>query len=478
MADGGAAAQRHEHINCQPEQFPGLAAAYQRSLPSHEWQAMRAWLTTFYPFQVRWLLEPARRATCTKSRQIGWSHTTSGNGTIWGAFHGELTTVISKGQKESNEVLEKAELHAKVLAQLGSKLAKPVKSNSEEIHFASGGRIIALPSSGGRSFTGNVVIDEYAYHQDRKKVWDAAAAVTMLGDFRLRVISTPNGVGDEFHDLIEGVKTRRMKRWGYHEVTIDDAIAEGYPVDIEECWALAKGDPRIFDQLFRCKFLDNELQYIPSDAVMLCLDKKIQHIDPRTGYGFYAGLDIGETHDRTVIVVVFMDVRGVRWLRWMRSCKRTDFKALERMVAEVMHIFGPHRLCIDATGLGTFEAQRFQAKYGEQRVEAVRFGESSKEVLATSLYNAVTNRTIYLPFQDGSCPDVLKQRALPPGGAEELRDDLTKIKRIITKSGNVRYDAPRTAHGHADSAWALALALHACSAPISGGSSGTLPNLA
>jgi hypothetical protein len=36
----------------------------------------------------------------------------------------------------------------------------------------------------------------------------------------------------------------------------------------------------------------------------------------------------------------------------------------------------------------------------------------------------------------------------------------------VTSAGNVRYDAARTDEGHADSAWALGLALHAANAPI------------
>jgi hypothetical protein len=53
-------------------------------------------------------------------------------------------------------------------------------------------------------------------------------------------------------------------------------------------------------------------------------------------------------------------------------------------------------------------------------------------------------------------------RDIEPRAAERLREDICAIRREITTAGNVRYDAPHTDEGHADAAWALALALHAC----------------
>lgn len=459
-----------EFINTPPDQFPAAAGKYKAVLPPEEWKALESWLTTFYGFQLDWLFEMHRRAAAVKARQIGWSHTTAANAVIWGAYHGELTTVISIGEREALEVLDKASKHASVLTALGSAMARPLSVTKEEIRFASGGRIMALPSSGGRGYTGNLILDEFAYHPNQKKLWDSAVPATNLGGYRVRVVSTPNGTGDDYHQLIDSIEAGATKGYALHKVTIHDAIRYGFPVDLEECWAIAKGDPRLFGQMFECSFLDGELQYIPGEDVAACaeLGEKIpRFVTLRDGgYGFFGGLDIGETHDRTVLIVVFMDRTGKRWVQWQRSCKRTDFRALEAMVAEAFRTFGLRRLCVDTTGLGTFEGQRLKAKYGELVVEAVKFSEQSKEELATHLYTAITKRLLVLAKKDGSVLDLRGQPALPPGAAKEIMDDICKIKRIITAAGNVRYDAPRTAAGHADNAWALGLALHACSLPI------------
>lgn len=417
---------------------------YRSVLPAQEFAALNAWASTFYPFQREWLFEPADYALCNKSRQIGLSHTTSGLGVLWGAFHGELTTIISIGELESTEVLDKAKRHAIVLSKLGSRMAQPVRDNAKELVFASGGRILALPSTGGRSFTGNVFLDEFAYQEHAGAVWDAAAAVTMLGG-RMRVASTPNGVGNDFANLWKKAADPAFG-WARHEIPIQRAIDDGYPVDVQKCWALAKGDPRLFDQLFNCKFLDGEAQYIPTHAIEACSEDVT--IIPGGGE-CYAGLDIGRTSDRTELVIVRKMDDGVRWHQYGEGRKRTSWDDVETLARMAFaHPWNCRRLCVDSSGLGAFPAEELQRKFGRSRIEPVTFTQQVKEDLATSMYTAFVEGTIRIPRSDTM-----------------LRDDLCAIRRIITTAGNVRYDAPHTEEGHADKAWALALALHGCNSP-------------
>lgn len=68
-------------------------------------------------------------------------------------------------------------------------------------------------------------------------------------------------------------------------------------------------------------------------------------------------------------------------------------------------------------------------------------------------YNLRTNfedKTIYIPSE------------------HEIREDLHSVRRIITASNNIRFDADSDeSTGHADRFWALALALYACSTNLS-----------
>lgn len=424
-----------------------MLGRYRQALPRDEFAAFKAWLDCFYLFQREWLLEPARAAICNKARQIGLSHTTGALGVIWGAMHGELTTIISVGQEESNEVLDKARKHAQVLQRLGSRMAMPGrKDNEHTLTFASGGRILAMPSSGGRSFSGNVFLDEFAYQQHAGKVMDAAAAVTML-DGRLRILSTPNGVGNDFEQLWTKVKKGELKGWAKHELSLQRAIDEGYPVDLVHCRdVIAKGDPRLFDQLFCCSFIDSNFQYIPSELFAGCF----ADWPSLPGGQLYAGLDIGETRDRTVLVIIRR--RGNRrQLVHIETHGKTNDELLDSLVKKAIKDYKATLVCADATGIGRFPAQRMAETWG-RRFEGVNFTVNSKEDLATGLYDAVARKELELP------------NSYPWQGIDEmqpLREDVYAIRREVTSSGNVRFVAARSEKGHADRAWALMLALHA-----------------
>jgi len=416
--------------------------ALANALPASEWRAVSLWLGTFYRFQLEWLLDFNRFSLILKSRQIGASHTIAGAAVLWALF-GETTTVISLGQREADEVLDKANKHAQALQSFGSEWARFNRQASQKLEFASGGRILSLPNtSAGRSFSGNVILDEVAYYERPEEVWDGAGGTALHG-YRIRVLSTPNGSGDFWHGLWSDPK--QHKGYTRHAVTLDDAVADGLPVALADCWKLARGDERIFGQLFRCAFLDNALQYLPTEAIDACT------VDDCFAYEgvCYAGMDLGRSNDRTELVIVRRDPDGIRWVQYAESCKRTATADIERLAALAFSpTWNVKRLCIDATGMGTFPAEQLQKRFGRTRVEPVTFTAQSKEDLATGLYSALTDQSVRISSND-----------------KLLRADLFSIRRIVTSAGNVRYDAPQTDEGHGDRAWALALALHACSGP-------------
>lgn len=361
---------------------------------------------------------------------------------------GETTTVLSLGERESAEVLLKAKKHAEVLKRLGAQLPIVTRDSHSEIEFVSGGRVISLPqSSGARSYSSNVILDEIAYYPHAEQAWDGAAGATTHG-FKLRCPSTPNGVGNLFHDLWTNttIKPRR------HEVTIDVAVAQGLRVNWDQLWEKARGDQRVFDQLYRCQFLDADQQYIPTTLINAALEDETAIFDGDA----FGGLDIGRTNDATSLYVVRVDGDGVLWVQSSYESKRipvgeeahTTSDDLDAIVDKAFNEWQMRRLCVDSSGIGAFPAQRMQQAHGRHRVEPVIFTQNSKEDLATTLFQVLTEKRLKIPRED-----------------KALQRDLASIKRIITTAGNVRYDAPRTAEGHGDRAWALALAVHAATQP-------------
>lgn len=413
----------------------------ERALPEREAAPALSWLSTFYGFQQNWLLDAHRFSVLNKCRQIGASHTYAAAGILW-ALLGEETSIVSVGERESTEVLKKVAKHAIVLERLGSAWAKPKAASATRLTLSSGGTIVALPAtSGGRGQSGNMLLDEAAYYQRPEEVWDGAAA-TVLHGYRMRVSSTPNGVGNLFHSIV-----RDHAKLGYrlHQVKLDDARADGLKVDEAECWKMARGDPRLYDQLFNCSFLDNELQYIPGEFISRATVDKVD-----ADGDVYAGLDIGETRDRTVLVLLRKS--GARKsIFHVESHKRTDDALLDALVGKAFGFHRAKRLCADATGLGSMPATRFVKQYGS-KFEPVDFTLTTKEEMATGLYSALAEEELKIP------------RQLPVSGEDEaalLREDIAAIRRVVSEAGNVKYTAPRTDAGHADRAWSAMLALRA-----------------
>lgn len=455
-------------------------ATYRLGLPKNEADALTTWVQSFWPYQQGWLLEPATFALLNKSRKIGFSHTSAGVATLWGVFHGETTTVISVGERESKEVLAFASKFATILREMGSVCAEQTKTTADEIRFASNGRIIALPASGGRGYSGNVFLDEFAYHEHPEKVWDAAAPVITLG-YRIRVVSTPNGVGNSFHELYRiaaGQRPDVPNPWRFYEIPIQQAMAAGFDVDLDVLWGLAKGDPRLFAQMYECSFLDAVLQYIPTEAIDSACVNDAPDLEVNVSkYDYFAGLDIGRSIDLTVLVVVRRDRRTdkVRVVH-VETMKRTDAEGLRDLVAAAFERYKPKRLCVDATGIGGIPADEIKKKHSERyepanrrpRVDLVTFGPKSKEALATGLYNAIAKHELELPNTDAALPvgtRATSSGALVnynvPGTSTQLQREIASIQRKVTSSSNVVYETPHTSEGHGDRAWALMLALHA-----------------
>jgi phage FluMu gp28-like protein len=114
------------------------------------------------------------------------------------------------------------------------------------------------------------------------------------------------------------------------------------------------------------------------------------------------------------------------------------------------------RACIDATGIGAPLAEALEHEFGP-RVEPIVFTAAVKEDLAYRTKRRLENRLSLLP------------------DTREIRRAFSVVKRFVTPSGNLRFDAVRTEAGHADEFWAKALAdLAADSQPVARATDGFL----
>lgn len=428
-----------------------LLSRLEKTLPEHEWNAISSWISTFYGYQQNWLLDQSRRAVLISSRQTGKSHTSAALAVLW-ALGGDKVALVSIGQKEADRILEYAKAHVAVLAKLGSKWAIATRDNASRLEIRSGGQINSLPSTGPRGDSTNVILDEVAYYENTDKVLDASTAAATHG-FKVRILSTPNGVGNKFYDIC---KNHKKLGYSYHSYNIEQAIADGLRVTVEDCLADAHGDQRIFNQRYMCSFLDNEYQYIPTEYIDQCATDDMPDLNDVEA--FYGGLDIGRNNDLTVLTTIQRcgKINGKqRWcVRSIDKRKRTEASELKRMVAQGFEKYGYKKLMVDCTGIGTFPADEMVKAHGFSRVEPVHFTSEVKENLATSLFVAFSQKRIIIPDT--------KLAGTDPEDVKLLKEDIASIQRIVNETtGNVKYDAPHTSTGHADRAWSIALAIHA-----------------
>lgn len=414
----------------------------QKSLSGKRFTASEA--VSLYPYQRAWLKDSSRFKLGMWARQTGKSFATALEAVLDAAETRALWVLLSRGERQSRELMEKVRMHAQAYRMAAESLEGAWSGESTfkllEVRLPGGGRIVGLPANPdtARGFSGNVLLDEFAFHQDSRKIWQALYPSITRG-YKIRVISTPNGRSGMFYELWTG-----DNRFTKHKVTIHEAVAQGLPVDVEELRA-GISDPDAWAQEYECEFVDEAASLITYEMISACEADCIWSDGPERGAELYLGMDVGRKRDLSVIILAER-VGDVFWVKRLEELSRTPFNEQREVLFE--HLPHVRRACIDATGLGMQLAEEAQQRFGTHRVELVTFTRAVKEELAVTMLRAFQDRKVRIPSN------------------RQLREDLHGVRKYVTASGNVRYDAERTESlGHADRFWALALALHAASRP-------------
>jgi phage FluMu gp28-like protein len=222
---------------------------YQLAVEQTDRLEMRFGLPTFIPFdpeelllgyQKRWVADDSPLKIAEKSRRTGITWAEAADGVLTASksktAQGTNHFYVGSNKEMAREFIDAAAMWAKAFDKAASDIAEEVFVDEGQegkeiltfvIHFASGFKIQALSSkpSNLRGMQGNVTIDEAAFHEHLAEVLKAALALTMWGA-KIRLISTHNGDGNQFNQLIEDSRAGK-KRYSVHRITLDDACAEG-----------------------------------------------------------------------------------------------------------------------------------------------------------------------------------------------------------------------------------------------------------
>lgn len=240
-----------------------------------------------YPFQKRIIknLGEHRFNILRKFRQAGCTTIASAYA-LWTAVFNKYQTIpiISKGDQESTEVLERIKL---MYDELPEFLKPGIEEDNKHTLKLKNGSVIRSRASGkqsGRSLAGSLlIVDEAAFIENIETIWAAVYPVISTGG-RAFILSTVNGIGNWFHDMYHGAINKENSfnavdiRWKEHPEYMRQ---EGYeslyefmggldtPLDVDEWEDITKSNisPRKWLQEYECEFLGTGETYIDGEIL-------------------------------------------------------------------------------------------------------------------------------------------------------------------------------------------------------------------
>lgn len=437
------------------------------------------------PYQRDWVSDSNRFKIGLWARQTGKSFATAAESVTDCLARKTTWVTLSAGERQALEWMYKAREWTEVY-KAAIEDYEEFRDSAEavlkaaEIRWPNGSRLIAIPANPdtARGYAANLTLDEFAFHEQPDAIWRAiypSISNPLRGLFRIRIVSTPNGIGNKFHDLWSSPRTfpagsaelqaalDRGERgvWSAHKVDIHTAKARGLPVDIEELRA-GLADPEGWAQEFECQFLDAAAVLLAYELIGTCESPDATETvpaafwePPAMGEPTVMGIDFGRKRNLTVAwtavpVADLLITREVLCLQGMPTPDQVEL--LRPRVARA------RRVCLDYTGSGVGLGDYLMREFGEYRpdqdkwgrIEPCTFTQSFKVELWPKLRMAFEARQLRIPI------------------SRAIREDLHSMHRVATAQGSVTYRAPMTDDGHADRATALALCVRAGADPAKG----------
>lgn len=429
--------------------------------------------TILLPYQRRWCDDASRFKIGLMSRQVGKDFCSAEEGIrdcYKSARLGLKPTwlIVSPSERQSIEALDKWKEWAQAYRVAIESATEDRVAGSESllksamIEFENGCRVIAVPGNPNtvRGYAANVLLTEFAFFENPDLTWRALIpSITnpLRGEKKIRVISSANGIGNKFHDLWTKNHGVMGAKWSTHRVSIQDAIADGLPVDAKDLRE-SLDDPEGWAQEYECEFIDASGVLLPYDLIGSCesheASESVPHDywDATSGPPVDLGIDFARRKHLTVCWAFesISDIRITKEVYAMRDVSTPD--QIQELRPRMRRA---RRISVDYTGpgigFGDLAAKEFgeydPAKHKYGKVELCTATNPFNCELFSKLRAALEHRSIRLPV------------------SRIIREDLHSVYRQATQTG-VTYRAPHSsdgAFGHADRCYALALANRASS---------------
>lgn len=469
----------------------------------------------FLPFQARWYLDRSPMKVCEKSRRTGMTWTTAceavevasaaGGSNFWYQTYaeddakefiedvGKWARGLSLFFDVEEEWLDEDEAHEYFLLPDGE---RSVKITS--VRFKSGHRVVALPHSPRklRGKGGVYCLDEAAFHDDLKAALKAASAFQMWGG-RIIIISTHNGVDNEFNKLIEDFKAGRRK-FSHHRIPLPQAVEQGlfkrictvtgqtWSQELEGEWLENLLSQDGAEEEYLCIPARSGGQYLKTPVIQSCMSTThkvvrwkvpdeflfesereeqteawcVANLEPLLAAlpkdkPHYLGEDFGRSADGTVFAIGYEDqdltlqvpIMVELWNMPYEQQEQVFFYICKRLPRFVF-------AALDGTGNGAALAEAALAHYGESQVESVKMNDPWYALNLPFLKKRFEDSEIVIP-QD---LDVRQDLTM-----FEVLNGVPKLPKIRVNAA--RANAPNKERRHGDAGIALACLVYAAQHP-------------
>ncbi len=408
------------------------------------------------PYQSDWIKDQAEVKVYEKSRRIGITWAEAADVALTASKRSGCDAWYTGYTKEmALEFIEDVADWARKFEKAASAIEETVIQDAKKdilayrIRFASGHKVTALSSrpSNFRGKDGIAVIDEAAFHADLNQLLKAALAFLIWGG-KVRVISTHNGVGNAFNDLINEVRSGKFD-YSVHRTTFDEALAQGLYKKICAARGIAwtAGAEAAWREGIYKRYGDNadeELKCVPStegsawlgyDLIISCEDKSAGEPKLYAGGPCVIGNDIGRRRDLWV-AWVFEIVGDVLWTREIRELHKQTFAVQDATIGELFGKYKVSRLYMDQTGMGEKPVEDMKRLY-PGRAEGILFTPMHRISMSGTLKRRFEDRKIRIPAENVA-----------------LRADLHKPRMETSPLGVPHLVVERDEEGHADRFWA------------------------
>lgn len=381
-----------------------------------------------FPYQREWLFDDSRFKIAVKARQIGLSEMLGLEGSLM-MLEGYSVYYVSRSEKQAIYLLDKFYRWCDILIDAGVAINFEKRSTTE--CKVNGVYVTSLTSNAttGEGFTGHVFFDEFGLLPNDREIYRSIYPTITRG-YKLRIISRPFGQSNLFYDIYNDENQYPdFKRYNYD---VYRAIADGNHVDIE-------GLKRNFDEdsyaeNYECKFLDESTSYFPYNI----LRERIGTVpSDLTGAKYYFGMDVARKQHLSALVIL-CKLKDFVYTKEVVTMKKASFNEQKDKIRSLMDRYPIEAGAIDATGIGSQMAEEIHEEFPQ--IKPLMFSNKLKEQLVTGTKKRFENGTCQIPDDN------------------DLLSDFHRIRRSVTLSNNVIFDAVANSKSHADRFWAWSLA--------------------